>query len=345
MAVTVAVACAVVGLGSMVGAPTTAKAQGDPLAVVNALGDAVVAGDAAAVAALFADDGYFEDIDGGPFGAFGRRAIEYNFTGIGDSHPSATSVSSAVSGNTVTGVVEFSNDPIRAAGVTRIVQPFTSEVVDKKIKSFVLTYDENDAQTAAYLAYSAANPGQGPPADDYADVQMAGAQGGTGTTFLAQGMASISIGIAPGPAGVWQPAKLYAGTCDHLGAVVSPLAPVLAGGSYSILSLTYDQLVDSHYVIGVNASADDHTVVSCGSIERRVVEQPTATATAPPAPTATAPAPPATAPAPTATLLPLLGNTGTGGARDDSAALAWLLGIATLGAAGVAGSVAMRRRS
>lgn len=307
------------------GTARPASAGGDPVAVVQGFIDAVNATDADAMVASFTEDGYFADIGNESFGIFGQPALEVAFGDIGVEGISVTLTSSLVTGTTVTGTIEYSDNSTREAGVGRVIQPFTAEVVGGKIASLVLTYDTSDAETATYLEYAAAQPDEdeGDEPADFVDVRLtgdqAGADSGAFVGDFGDGVAAVFVGIEPGPEGVWQPSGIHAGTCDDLGELAQPLAVVVDGGAGSFISMDYDHLLDEPHAIAVAASADDLTVVACGNIEAPA-EEPTV--------------------APTARPTVVLPNTGTGGGAAGSS---WLLvALVAAGAAGIAGFGALR---
>jgi hypothetical protein len=358
------VAAAVMALVLAMGAWTShggarpAAAGSDPLATVQAAIDAANASltgeDATPFAAHFTEGAFFEIIEDGSFAFVGRDAIASGLSsqpGEADTNFHVTLVSSQVNGNTVTGVFNVTDRDSVAAGVDRYVQPFTAVVDGGLIASLRLRLDTSDAQTATYLAYVQSQPGDDgglPP--DTVQIDMAGDQPGSASVgHFDDSTTFVIVNIEPGAEGAIQPAHIHTGTCASPGPIVYPLASVVDGNSFTQFSVPPGDLLSNNYIVNVHLSeVAIGTYVSCARLEAPpapTATAPASTATAP-APTATAPASAAIAPAPTATPLPSLGNTGTGGARDNSAALPWLLlGIAALGAAGGAGFVLMRRRS
>jgi hypothetical protein len=344
LGVAAAVLALVLALGAWTshGGARPAAAGSDPLATVQAAIDAANASltgeDATPFAAHFTEDAFFEIIADGSFAFVGRDAIASGLSsqpGEADTNFHVTLVSSQVNGNTVTGVFNVTDRDSVAAGVSRYVQPFTAVVEGGLIASLKLRLDTSDTETATYLAYVQAQPGDGgdlPP--DTVQIALAGDQPGSAFVGHFDGTTFVVVNIDPGAEGAIQPAHIHTGTCASPGPIVYPLASVVDGNSFTQFSVPPGDLLDNNYIVNVHLSADAiGTYVSCAALE------------APAPPTATAPAPTATAPAPTATPLPSLGNTGTGGAHDGNGVLPWLLGIAALGATGVAGSVLMRRRS
>jgi hypothetical protein len=311
----------VVALGAWASADRhTANAGGDPLAAVQALLDganaAFPAGDGAPFANAFTEDGFFESIEDGSFGAVGRDALASIGSGDPDPDFHVTLVSSQVDGNTVTGVVNVTDRNSVAAEVDRYVQPFTAVVDGGLVSSLKVRLDTSDAQTATYLAYQQSQGGddEGPPPDG-TTIDMAGDQ--PGQAFIADaddGVAFIGVQIDPAAEGAIQPAHIHTGTCASPGPVVYPIASIVDGGSFTALSVSKADLLSNNYIVNVHLSADAMgTYVSCAVLE--------------------APAP---APQPT-TVLP---KTGTGGPSGESP---WLvIALMTAGAAMLAGLGAVR---
>ena len=311
-------AMAVAGTFAVSIGSSTASAADDPPAALQTFFDAVNAGDGDAMAASFTDSGYFEQVDSttGSFGAFGTAALQFAFTDIDQEGIHVTLTSSSVSGTTVTGVGSLTDNTSRAAGVDRYIQPFVATVDGSKLASFVVRYDETDAQTAAYLEYQAAHDEQGAgdnPAD-LVELTMSGNQtgvGGAGT--VAPGVVLVFAETTGAPEGVEQPTAIYSGTCDHLGSVVKQLAPALGGSSGNLISMSLDELLASPHAITVAAAENSSVIVSCANIVKSAGT----------------------------TGLP---NTGTGGSTGTD--LSWL--IAVLALSGIAfagaGAFAARRR-
>jgi hypothetical protein len=301
-----------------------ASAEEDASAVVDAFGAAINAEDGAAAAALFADDGQFMDINGGSLGVFGREALDYWFSQVGGTDATATEVSREVVSETeVHGVIEFTDTFVLDAGVDRIIQFYEAVVVEKRITSFIITYDERDEQTATYLEYISA-PGSELPAEDQLEATMTGEVEGLGYVLLFDGFAwTYFDGLEGGPADVWQPMALHEGTCADLGDVVTPLAPLVNGQESSLTSEDFAAIEDGDFAFVVHASEEDDTIVSCGEIAR--VEPPT--------------------PEPTATEEPVsLPDTGTG-ASNDSGLVSLIAALAAAGALGTLTAFGMRRRA
>lgn len=165
----------------------------------------------------------------------------------------------------MTGVALVSDDNTAAAGVSRVLQPFSAIVQGDKIAQLHLTYEEGDAQTRTYLEYLAGleDDDGGPPLDGL-EVTLGpgrdGSQTGSAFIFEESGLAFVGIEVAPGAAGVLQPAHVHAGDCPGTGAVVSPLASVLDGSSFTILSLSKAELLAGNFAINVHKSAAESAV-------------------------------------------------------------------------------------
>jgi hypothetical protein len=319
-----------------------AQAQDAPDDIVQQFFDEFEAGDTAGAVALFTDDAVVTDIGRESFAAYGKPAIEVWIAALVDDSPSFTLTNVQVNDNTVTGRVEWSDANVTEADVDRIIQPFTITVTDDGLMSRQdYTYDENDAQTEEWLDYSDAQPG-----DDHADdirVPLAAQPGGNqpGDAFIEEvdvGVSSVELDVAPGAEGVLQPAHFHTGTCAAPGPIVEPLASVLDGESFTLLSAAPSELVDIGLIINVHLSAEQaSTYVSCGVVGATVA-QPIAT---PPTAVPGTPAPAATA-TPSGVTAP---DTGTGGATGGGNA--WMYALIAVGAVLVtfgAGGVARQRR-
>ena len=296
---------------------STASAADDPEAALQTFVDAVNAGDGAAMAASFTDDGYFQDIDGGAFGIFGMAAVQVAFNEIESDDIHVTVTDSSVSGSTITGTVEVSDVDSVAAGIDRYIQSFVATASGDKLASFVLRYDEDDAQTATYLAYEPEDDGDDEDPDDFIQLDMSGNQAGqAGAGTAGDGAIFAFIEIASGPEGVEQPAAIRSGTCAALGDITQWLAPVVGGNNGNLLSMTMDDLLGSPHAFTVSDSPDSsNVIVSCANIVKSA-----------------------------STGGPGLPGTGMGGSNGFD--LSWL--IATLALVGVAfagaGTLAARRR-
>jgi hypothetical protein len=301
-----------VSLGS-----STASAADDPQAAFQTFIDAVNADDGAAMVASFTPNGYFEDFDpNGTFGIFGTAALQSAFSeGVG-THVVVTD--SSVTGNTVSGTLEVSDDQSQAAGVARYVQTVVATADGDKLASFILHYDTSDAQTATLLQYEKDQPDEGDDGEgpsDFVQFDMGGNQAGqAGLGTAGDGAIFAFIGVDAGPEGVEQPAAIRSGTCASLGAVTQWLAPLLSGNDGNLLSMSMDDLTSSPHAFTVSDSAaNSNVIVSCANIVKSSGSVG-------------------------------LPNTGTGG--SNGAGLSWL--IASLALAGVAfagaGTFAARRR-
>lgn len=303
-------------------APRRADAAA-PDAVVRDFVAAINAGDAAAAAALFTEDGVFTDIDGGSFAIVGAAALEYGFSDTSNTQVELTNVT--VVGEEVKGTARLTDDNTEAAGVARILQPFTAIVRDDKIVEFHLTYNEGDAQTRTYLEYQAAQEeDEGPLSPDALELILGpgrdGSQTGTAFIFEEGGVAFVGIQIAPGAAGVLQLAHIHVGDCPGVGAITSPLASVLDGFSFTILSMSKAELLAGNFAINVHKSAAEAGLyVSCGEVEA---------AAAAPTPAASPPAPAAT-PAPSGSITAPSTGTGSGGDAENGM---WLAAFVLAGA-------------
>ena len=329
IALTLALVVAIGG-ALIVREPGTAHAA--PVDVVEDFVAAINDGDAAAAAALFAEDGVFTDVNGGSFAGVGRPALEEAvFSDLGGLQIELTDISA--NGEQVTGTTSITDDDSEAAGVDRYIQPFTARVVDDLIAEFHLTYDTSDEQTQTYLDYLASQegPDEGPPPGT-TEIALGpgrdGSQPGTAFIFAEGNFTLVFLQIAPGPAGVLQPAHLHDGDCPGVGAINAPLASVLDGESFTILSMPQSEVLAGNFAINVHQSAEQASIyVACGEVGAASVA-PTAT---PPAATAV----PATATPATGIAAP---DTGTGGSGGGSA-IGWTLVAAlAVGALFAAGS-------
>jgi hypothetical protein len=310
--------------------------EDDPLTIVETFFEEVNAGDAAGASALLADDFVFTDIDGGSFAAVGKPA----FTSIlEETNADIELLESEDDAGTVTGVISFSDEESDAAGVDRYLQPFTIVVVDGLMTRGDFTYDLDDDQTVTYLEYvtSQEPDDEGFPAGTLTvplAAQPGGNQPGEAFIFEDAGMTFVGLSITPGPAGVQQLAHFHTGTCAAPGPIVEPLANVLDGESFTILSAAMSTLVDTGLIINVHKSVAEPTIyVSCGLVSSAPAPAPTATTSAPPppAPTATAGSGGVTAP-----------DTGSGPPSDGSPA-PYLLLLVAGAIASTAGALTLAR--
>jgi hypothetical protein len=101
-------------------------------------------------------------------------------------------------------------------------------------------------------------------------AQSGSGQGGTATLTPTGGSTSVAVKVAPGAAGVGQPAHVHEGTCAKLNPQPNyGLAPVTNGTSTTTVGASLSSLLASPHAINVHKSADDlKTYVSCGDIKR-----------------------------------------------------------------------------
>ena len=312
-----------------ISAPSRAQ-EADPQQVVEDFFDAVDAGDVEGAAALLSDSFIFTNIDEseGSFAAVGKPAFTSVIEEVVALNNQTELSDLAVDGLTVTGVAAFSDDESDAAGVDRYLQPFVITLDDSGlVVRAEFTYDQTDQQTADFLEYQAeqggGDDGEEPPGALTIPLaaQPGGNQAGEALIFEEEGLSFVGVFVEPGPEGVQQPAHFHTGTCAAPGPVVQPLANVLDGGSFTLLSVGNDELVDAGLIINVHKSTVEPGIyVSCGEVLSAA------------APTPTVPAAPTVA-APTAT--PVSGivapDTGTGagnsGGSAGDAVLVMVLGL------------------
>jgi hypothetical protein len=162
-------------------------------------------------------------------------------------------------------------------------------------------------------------------------AQPGGNQPGIAVVFEDQGLTVVGLFIEAGAAGVLQPAHFHTGTCASPGPIVQPLASVLDGSSFTLLSAPIDQLIDKGLIVNVHKSvAEASTYVSCGELLSAPEPEPTV-----------APAATPTARVATGVTAP---NTGTGGGIAGGS-WGWTLMIVALFSVGVLitmGTVAVR---
>ena len=313
------------------------SAQDDPEAVVRAFVDALNAADLDGAIALTAADVQFTLTDSTQSQAgFGQPAFRAALEGTVDVHQHVEIIELTSEGNVVTAVAEVTDDEAEAAGVDRVIQPFTMTLDDAGlITQAAFTHDETDEQTVTYLEFYA-NPDATKPPPGVPTIAMA-EQSGSGQTGVAAvvedpdvGLTFVAIDIAGGEVGVLQPAHIHTGTCAEPGPIVQPLASVIDGGSLTFLSIA-PEATDAGLIINVHRSAEEPGVyVSCGVVSAAAGPVPTATTAAAATPS---PAPGVTAP-----------NTGAGHAADDDSSRAtYALAVAAL-LSGI-GLVAWRIRS
>jgi ketosteroid isomerase-like protein len=310
----------------------------DPQAVVEAFFEAIDTGDVAGATALISEDSFvFTQLDSQEsFGIVGAPAMNQILGFVIPDTNSATVTDISADDATVTGTVEFSDVDSDDAGVDRYVQDFTATVSETGlITRLDLVYDETDDQTAEYIAYVEAQPDDPPPADAQT-FQLAAQPGGNqpGEAIIAEldGLTFVQLLVTPGAADVLQPAHFHTGTCAAPGPIVQPLANVLNGESFTILSAPLSELIDTGLIINVHLSVAQPSIyVSCGLV---------GTAAPPPAPSPTTPAGPV--PTPTAGSGVTAPDTGSG---PGDSGTPWLPIVAVIGGAiALAGAaVAVRR--
>lgn len=137
-------------------AQTPTPGQVDPAALAQQQIDALNAGNLDAAMAFFTNDAVWQGSGGCLAACVGTAAVRAEWAAFVADHLHVTTISSQVSGSTVTGVREAASDYIRAAGVERIRFSFTLEVRGDKIASIRLVIDASDPQTATFLRLLAA---------------------------------------------------------------------------------------------------------------------------------------------------------------------------------------------
>jgi hypothetical protein len=262
----------------------------DPRVLVEDFFDEVEAGDIDGALALVADDITFAEVGGpeGSFAAVGKPAFSFVLEEVVGLNNQSTLTDLSAEGNVVTGVAEFSDDDTAAAGVDRYLQPFTITVNDEGLISRGnFMFDSDDAQTATYLEYQASQGGEdeGVPPGSVSvtlSAQPGGNQPGLAVIFEDQGVTFVGLFVEPGPSGVLQPAHFHTGTCAAPGPIVEPLASVLDGASFTLLSAGQAELVDQGLIINVHKSEAEATAyVSCGEVVSAPAPAPTAPPSAP----------------------------------------------------------------
>ena len=139
-------------------AAPSALAQADPAAVHQQYVDALNRGDVAGVMAVFADDASW--LGTGPCRqtpCSGKAAIQTEVARQVATRARLTVVNRQATSGSVTARVEVRSDPIRAAGVERIVGTETVEVRGDQIAALRFAIDPTDPQTAIFLAAQAPN--------------------------------------------------------------------------------------------------------------------------------------------------------------------------------------------
>lgn len=329
----------VASLAILAGAYAPRSADAAPADVIESFVEALNNGDGEGAAAVFAEDAVFTDIDGGSFAVVGRPALEFIFTDAATVNVNVELSNVQTNADQVTGVGRVSDDDSDAAGVDRYVQPFTATVENDLITEFHLTYDTSDTQTRTYLEYIESQdegddtlpPGAvtitlGPGRD--------GSQTGDAFIFEEDGLAFVGIEIAAGTPGVLQPAHVHDGDCPGVGAIAFPLASVLDGFSFTILSATQAELLAGDFAINIHQSVPQIGLyTACGEV--------VAAGAAPTPQPSGSPGPAATPTRATGVTAP---DTGAGSSGDGASGWA-LAAVIAAGALALAGGSALRLRS
>jgi ketosteroid isomerase-like protein len=244
-----------------------------------------------------------------------------------------TITSCEVSGSTIAVTYEMRARDVREAGVDRIIMFDAYEMEgDTVVSARSVGVDMEDPQTAQYVTWIVVHGvtlAMGPGRD--ADQSP-----GLASLELYPDFSEVSLGIAPGPTGVPQPANIHEGTCADLGPVAFALKD-LAGGQRSqtlLDGVPGSDLQTGNLAIAVQKSHEEPDVyVACADI-------PAAAAAVPPAEA------PAVAPAPAAEL-PSAGSGGLLG-EEGSSLPTWWYALAAGGTllimGGLAGQWRARRR-
>ena len=306
----------------------------DPEGVFRTFVSALNNGDAAAAAALLDDDvTLFEPNGDGSFGLVGKVAFEAALSELTTSGFYANIRSARVHGDTVVGVVATEDESTVEAGIDRYLEQFTVRVVDGRIASFDFLYDTDDPQTRTYIEWNRASgegDDEGLPPGTVEVTLGPGAHGSQpGTALVAEigeGVSFVAVQVQPGHAGARQPADLVAGSCDAPGEVVYPLAAVVDGGSFTIISASVDELLAQGLSVQVHQTGQTERVNACGAVLAA----------------AAAPAPPAPAPAPARTDIKPP-STGTGPAVGDGLPSLPLAAVLATGVLAVMAGLGVRR--
>jgi hypothetical protein len=332
--------CGAMLLGS---AGHTQAGTSDPEQAVEDLLAEINAGDVDGALALLSDDFVVTSMGDGSFMSVGKPAFGFILEQIVAVNAQGEFASIESDDNTVTATVEWTDDDTEAAGVDRYVEEVTFTVTDDGLVSRIDTeYDTSDAQTQDYLEYLDAQEGDDeeelPPGAAVVTLaaQPGGNQPGEAVIFEeaeAAGLTFVFLGIAAGAAGAAQPAHFHTGTCAAPGPIVEPLASVVDGESFTILSTPMDELVDAGLIINVHLSTTQLTTyVSCGVVA----------SAAAPAPTAPAGGAAPTATAPTGVRAP---DTGTGSDAGGTSVPTWAYAALAAGAAALGAGALRARRS
>jgi hypothetical protein len=314
-----------------------AKGAADPEALVEQVAQMLSIGDATGLTNLAAEDFVFRHTGVLSFAAVGRPAFASVIDETVAANPSVEVVETEAAGNVVTGSWEWSDDDTEAAGVERYIEIFEFELNEAgKFVRADVQYDLEDPDTLIYAEYQAGLERGGEeqePPEGFVSVSLAAQPGGSqpGLAFVLPfgELTGVGIEIAPGADGVLQPAHFHTGTCGQPGPIVQPLASVLDGSSFTLLSAGADELDDAGLIINVHKSqAEPGAYVACGEV--------LSAAAAPPPP------PAATATSGTGVTAP---DTGTGSAAGGGSPLyTWLAAALALGAIAVTGGAVVRRR-
>ena len=311
-----------------------AEAKADPEGIFRGFISALNNGDKAAAAALLDDNvTFFEPNGDGSFGIVGKKAfVGSALPDIATSSFHATVRHAEVHGDKVSGTLATSDDTTKAAGVSRYFETFTVRIVDGKIVSIDLLYDTSDSATNTYIEYSRSQSNNDGPLPDTIEVTLgSGAEGSQpGTAFLAaadwagEGVSLVGVQVQPGAAGVLQSANLVSGSCAAPGKTVYPLAAVVDGGSFTVISASVDEILAKGLSVQVHQAGQTDRVNACGAVLAAAV----------------APAPPAPAP-PTLTIKPPA--TGTGPAPGGGLPSLLLTALVAAGAFAVMAGAGIRR--
>ena len=142
----------------LVAAPTGARAQSDPQAIVQQQYTTLARGDVAGALALYTEDAVVDGVGlcvAAP--CVGQAAIQKELENRIAHHVHATVLNSYVSGNVVTTRYAIHSDATQQAGVDRIIGWDIVEIKPGKIATARgPLWERTDAQTARYLAWQRA---------------------------------------------------------------------------------------------------------------------------------------------------------------------------------------------
>jgi ketosteroid isomerase-like protein len=317
------------GLGIGLTHARIADAKEDPEGVVRGFVAALNNGDVANGSALLDDDvTLFEPNGDGSFGVVGKKAFVSILADITSSGFHATVRHTEVHGDTVNAIMATSDDTTKGAGVDRYLERFTVRVVAGKIASFDILFDTSDAETNKYLDYLRSQSGdEGSPPGTIEVTLGPGANGSQpGKAFVAgagEGVSSVAVQVQPGQAGAQQSAHLHSGSCAARGETVFPLAAVVDGSSFTIISASVDEILGQGLSLDVHQVGQSDRVNTCGAVQAAAV----------------APAPPAPAPL-SPTIKPPA--TGAGPAPDDGLPSLLLAAIVATGVFAVMAGLGIR---